>query len=118
MARGMDIEDVGTVINYDPPPYVKTYVHRAGRTARAGKEGTCYTLVDEDEVAPFQEMRRKAEDPERVTTLPIDRSTFAPQLQTYTRALQQLKKTLRAEKRPNRGPPRKVHRPNPPSSSS
>ena len=36
MTRGMDVEGVANVINYDAPEYVKTYVHRAGRTARAG----------------------------------------------------------------------------------
>ena len=39
MTRGMDVRDIQTVINYDPPVYAKTYIHRAGRTARAGKEG-------------------------------------------------------------------------------
>jgi hypothetical protein len=37
MTRGMDVEGVANVVNYDAPVYVKTYVHRAGRTARAGE---------------------------------------------------------------------------------
>lgn len=37
MARGVDVEGVGAVINYDLPLHYKTYVHRVGRTARAGK---------------------------------------------------------------------------------
>ncbi|GMP93439.1 hypothetical protein CsSME_00043273 [Camellia sinensis var. sinensis] len=36
MTRGMDVEGVRNVINYDVPAYIKTYIHRAGRTARAG----------------------------------------------------------------------------------
>lgn len=43
-ARGLDISDLETVINYDMPLDVETYVHRAGRTGRAGKEGSVYTL--------------------------------------------------------------------------
>jgi ATP-dependent RNA helicase DDX51/DBP6 len=39
ITRGMDIADVDNIINYEPPVYAKTYVHRAGRTARAGKQG-------------------------------------------------------------------------------
>lgn len=39
MTRGMDVPDVQNIINYEPPAYTKTYVHRAGRTARAGKKG-------------------------------------------------------------------------------
>lgn len=50
MARGMDIDDVQYVISYDPPPYIKTYIHRVGRTARAGKEGTALTLLQKKEV--------------------------------------------------------------------
>ena len=50
MARGIDIEDVSAVISYDSPPYIKTYIHRVGRTARAGKPGISYTLLNTKEV--------------------------------------------------------------------
>ena len=62
MTRGMDVEDVGMVINYDAPVYVKTYVHRAGRTARAGKEGRVVTLLRPEEVKHFKAMVRKAQN--------------------------------------------------------
>ena len=39
MTRGMDLPAVAAVVNYDAPVYPKTYVHRAGRTARAGRAG-------------------------------------------------------------------------------
>ncbi|HEV8572520.1 MAG TPA: DEAD/DEAH box helicase [Actinomycetota bacterium] len=44
-ARGLDVEDVAHVINYDPPEDDDGYVHRVGRTARAGRSGTGITLV-------------------------------------------------------------------------
>ncbi|KAI4086234.1 MAG: hypothetical protein LQ344_007726 [Seirophora lacunosa] len=44
-SRGLDIPDLAHVINYDMPPSVNSYVHRVGRTARAGKAGTATTLV-------------------------------------------------------------------------
>jgi superfamily II DNA/RNA helicase len=44
-ARGLDIPDVSHVINYDEPATREDYVHRIGRTARAGKQGTAYTFV-------------------------------------------------------------------------
>jgi superfamily II DNA helicase RecQ len=50
MTRGMDVEGVRNVINYDMPAYIKTYIHRAGRTARAGQTGRCFTLLNEDGV--------------------------------------------------------------------
>jgi superfamily II DNA/RNA helicase len=45
-ARGLDVDDVTHVINYECPEDDKAYVHRIGRTARAGKEGIAITLVD------------------------------------------------------------------------
>jgi ATP-dependent RNA helicase RhlB len=47
-ARGLHIEDVSHVINYDLPNDAANYVHRIGRTARAGKTGIAYSLVCED----------------------------------------------------------------------
>jgi superfamily II DNA/RNA helicase len=49
-ARGIDVTDVTHVINYQCPEDSKTYVHRIGRTGRAGKEGLAVTLVDWDEL--------------------------------------------------------------------
>jgi len=48
-ARGLDVEDITTVVNYDPPEDHKAYVHRIGRTARAGRKGTGITLVMPDQ---------------------------------------------------------------------
>ena len=45
-ARGLDVEAVARVINYDVPDEVETYVHRIGRTGRAGAKGETYSLVD------------------------------------------------------------------------
>lgn len=44
-ARGIDVEDVDAVFNYDVPQELEYYVHRIGRTGRAGREGASYTLV-------------------------------------------------------------------------
>jgi superfamily II DNA/RNA helicase len=44
-ARGLDLDDITLVVNYDPPNDHKDYVHRVGRTARAGRTGTGITLV-------------------------------------------------------------------------
>jgi superfamily II DNA/RNA helicase len=49
-ARGIDVDDVTHVINYQCPEDEKTYLHRIGRTARAGNTGTAITFVDWDEV--------------------------------------------------------------------
>jgi superfamily II DNA/RNA helicase len=49
-ARGIDVDDVTHVINYQCPEDEKTYLHRIGRTARAGNTGTAITFVDWDEI--------------------------------------------------------------------
>ena len=50
-ARGLDLEHISHVINYDPPADDKAYVHRVGRTARAGRAGTGITFVTPDQGA-------------------------------------------------------------------
>jgi superfamily II DNA/RNA helicase len=44
-ARGLDVDDIDVVVHYDPPEDHKAYLHRSGRTARAGKRGVAVTLV-------------------------------------------------------------------------
>src|SRR5262245_48258912 len=53
-ARGIDIDDVTHVINYQIPEDEQAYVHRIGRTGRAGKTGVAVTLVDWDELARWE----------------------------------------------------------------
>ena len=45
-SRGLDIPDVELVIQLDPPKDTEQYIHRSGRTARAGKSGTCITFYN------------------------------------------------------------------------
>jgi ATP-dependent RNA helicase DDX51/DBP6 len=47
----MDISHVSHVVNYDVPVDIRKYVHRVGRTARAGREGDAWSLVEEQEVS-------------------------------------------------------------------
>ena len=57
-ARGLDIDDVDVVINYDVPQNPDDYIHRIGRTARAGKKGLAFTLVADDEISRFNNIKR------------------------------------------------------------
>jgi len=57
-ARGLHIEGVSPVINYDLPNEAVNYVHRIGRTARAGKEGKSYSLACEDHVLNLPEIEK------------------------------------------------------------
>ncbi|MFH8980821.1 DEAD/DEAH box helicase [Streptomyces varsoviensis] len=60
-ARGIDVDNVTHVINYQSPEDEKTYLHRIGRTGRAGKSGTAVTLVDWDDI-PRWKLINKALD--------------------------------------------------------
>ena len=57
MARGIDLSNINLVINYDPPKFARSYVHRAGRTARAGKNGHCLTMLKFGQVSTFKGLR-------------------------------------------------------------
>jgi ATP-dependent RNA helicase RhlE len=56
LSRGIDIEDIDLVINYDVPNDGEDYIHRIGRTARAASEGTAYTFVSEKEQQKFAQI--------------------------------------------------------------
>ncbi|OVA09965.1 Helicase [Macleaya cordata] len=73
LTRGMDIEGMRNVINYDMPAYPKTYIHRAGRTARAGQTGRCFTFLRRHEVIKFKKVLKKAgNDSCSVHSVPAD----------------------------------------------
>lgn len=58
IARGIDIDDIGLVINYDVPNDSEDYVHRIGRTARANHEGIAITFISEKDQENFYEIER------------------------------------------------------------
>jgi superfamily II DNA/RNA helicase len=58
-ARGLDLDDVTHVINFDPPEEDKGYVHRTGRTGRAGRNGTAITLVLPEQQAETSRVARR-----------------------------------------------------------
>ncbi|TKY59828.1 DEAD-box ATP-dependent RNA helicase 1 [Spatholobus suberectus] len=99
MARGMDVEGVTNVINYDMPKYIKTYVHRAGRTARAGQTGRCFTLMSKDEVGRFKKLMKKAQASACLEhTIPS--SLIEALHTTYQSALTKLEIILETRKKP------------------
>jgi ATP-dependent RNA helicase DeaD len=60
-ARGLDIDDISYVINYDMPEEVETYIHRIGRTGRAGKEGVAISFVTSEEEHLVREFELRTE---------------------------------------------------------
>jgi superfamily II DNA/RNA helicase len=68
-ARGIHVDDVTLVIHADPPVEHKAYLHRSGRTARAGNEGTVVTLATEGQRRDVKDLARKAGIAPTVTVL-------------------------------------------------
>ena len=75
-ARGIHVEGIDLVVHFDPPTEPKAYLHRSGRTARAGAAGTVVTLVLPEQAAEVAKLHRRAE----VTTSPLPTAhSAAPQ---------------------------------------
>ena len=70
VARGIDIEDIGLVINYDVPHDPEDYIHRIGRTARAAATGSAITFVNEEEQGKFHQIEKFIERDIRKAELP------------------------------------------------
>ncbi|GBF91398.1 hypothetical protein Rsub_04138 [Raphidocelis subcapitata] len=116
MARGMDVDGVGAVVNYDAPVYPKVFVHRAGRTARAGRAGAVYTLLRPQDMRHFKAVASKlslpAEQGEQGggggggggggaaagRELRLPQEELAPLRPTLREALQQVQALLAAER--------------------
>ena len=62
-ARGIDIDDIGVVIHYEPAPDSKDYLHRSGRTARAGRDGWAITLVEYNQHTQMRMLQRRLQLP-------------------------------------------------------
>lgn len=70
VARGIDIEDIGLVINYDVPRDPEDYIHRIGRTARADATGSAITFVSEEDQGRFHQIEKFIERDIRKADLP------------------------------------------------
>jgi len=89
-ARGIHVDDVALVIHADPPMEHKAYLHRSGRTARAGAEGTVITMMTDDQVADVRDLTRRAGI--KATTTRLDAThpllkQLAPGERTFTEPL-------------------------------
>ena len=64
LARGLDIPDIEIVVNFDLPNETEDFLHRIGRTARAGKSGTAVTVVAKSEEKLFNKFKPYVENAE------------------------------------------------------
>lgn len=98
MSRGMDIDAVRAVINYDVPGLAKTYVHRCGRTARAGKEGHAISLLKGGQTRQFDKMRQLIHNTDQVDhNMSIKKHLVRDAIPKYRHCVEALRDVLDAE---------------------
>jgi ATP-dependent RNA helicase DeaD len=88
-ARGLDIQRISHVINYDVPADSESYIHRIGRTGRAGREGTAITLVEPREHRLLRSMEAVTKQKVEVATLPTVADMRARRLELTRAALRE-----------------------------
>ncbi|KAF9223498.1 DEAD-domain-containing protein [Gyrodon lividus] len=93
ISRGIDISHVSHVVSYDTPIDIRKYVHRVGRTARAGRDGDAWTLVEEQEARHFKSMLKEYDHLDKVKRIKVSQKETEPLIGNYQAALQMLKET-------------------------
>ena len=106
-ARGIDVDDISHVINYDIPEEAETYVHRIGRTGRAGAKGKALSFCDIEERGHLESIERLIRMPlEQVSEHPyLSPLPWSPKTRTKVRNIAKLKRMRRG-----RGPARQRRR--------
>ncbi|TFY77335.1 hypothetical protein EWM64_g6677, partial [Hericium alpestre] len=99
ISRGIHISHVAHVVSYDVPVDMRKYVHRVGRTARAGREGDAWTLVEEQEARYFKEMLKAAEHADKVARVRVSDKQLEPLVPFYEGALRQLRDVYGRDRR-------------------
>ncbi|GAA5920077.1 hypothetical protein JCM1841_004080 [Sporobolomyces salmonicolor] len=91
ISRGIDIANVSHVISYDIPTDMRKYVHRVGRTARAGHTGEAWSLVEDQEVAPFKAIMSSAQHWQKIDRVRVKDNLVEPFVPPYQVALERLR---------------------------
>ncbi|KAM9331982.1 ATP-dependent RNA helicase DDX51 [Pholidichthys leucotaenia] len=96
-ARGIDINGIKCVVNYDSPQYIRTYIHRIGRTARAGKTGLAFTFLLKVQKRNFLKMVLEAGSPGIYKHM-VNWSQLSYLESRYEQTLNELADVIKAEK--------------------
>ncbi|WWD20833.1 hypothetical protein CI109_105310 [Kwoniella shandongensis] len=91
IARGMDLPSVSQVVSYDVPLDMRKYVHRVGRTARAGREGTAWTMIEKQEALHFKGMMNAAGHLKSIRKVKVKEEDLAGYRESYDIAMRRLK---------------------------
>jgi superfamily II DNA/RNA helicase len=85
--RGIDVTNIDCVILYDLPKNIRTYTHRIGRTARAGKLGRSITIVEKERLTMFR-ATIKSHRRNKLKHMNVKKEDFSPMLSDYQKALE------------------------------
>ncbi|XP_037046506.1 probable ATP-dependent RNA helicase Dbp73D [Bradysia coprophila] len=97
LARGIDIEGVDIVISYNVPRHIKTYIHRIGRTARAGRSGLAITLTTNDELKTLNKIIKEAGKPD-LDEIKVTSNIEEMSVKEFKTVVQKLQTSLKREK--------------------
>lgn len=86
-SRGIDIPNVDCVLLYDLPKNIRSYTHRIGRTARAGKSGRSITLVEKERLTMFR-TTIKNQRRNKLKILHVSKNDYSSMFDEYQRALE------------------------------
>lgn len=100
VARGIDIDDIAMVINYDVPHDAEDYVHRIGRTARAERDGIAITFVSEEDMFYFQQIEKFLE--KDITKNPLPEGMEGPEYKQLKRPVRGQKTSAKSRRRKDR----------------
>jgi ATP-dependent RNA helicase DDX51/DBP6 len=101
LARGIDVPNIQAVISYDMPKHLKNYIHRIGRTARAGNIGTSVTLIAPDQIKMFENLIKTA-NKKSVDEMKPDRQFEEANALNFANAQQKLRTALELEEKQKR----------------
>src|SRR6185312_14951891 len=116
-ARGIDIDQLPMVINFDLPMVAEDYVHRIGRTGRAGSEGMAVSLVSHDESGLLRDIRKLLKDEIAIDEVAGFEPSTPLRLDAGAPRPKQGQRQPRSPQRPQGGPPQRsqgssqAHRP-------
>jgi superfamily II DNA/RNA helicase len=91
-ARGIHVDGIDLVVHFDPPAEPKAYLHRSGRTARAGAAGTVITLALPEQAGEVAKLHRRAQ----VTTSPLPTGSQRPATTGPPRSRRRRRRTIHA----------------------
>ena len=106
-SRGLDIDGVDVVVNYDIPVDPETYIHRIGRTGRAGKTGKAITFVTSDDIKGLNTIEKTVA--KKITELPWTSSLYTedPSAEPVPKAAKAPKKQQQKKEAPKKAEPKK-----------